>query len=158
MRLLPLVIIICGIGLSACGPDYAFRESRDFPATNWTYADSIQYQFEIADTLQIYDLNLRLKHTTAYPFQNVYTKIHTRFPNGERLSELLSLELAGKGGNWLGECNAEECELFIPIQQGAYFNQLGTYQITIEQFTRRDPLPGLEKLTFELIRIGERAL
>ena len=106
--------------------------------------------------MQIYNLHIELRHATAYPFQNLYTQVHTTFPDGQRLTETLSLELAGKSGNWLGDCGGESCTIDIPIQQGAYFDQPGEYRVTIEQFTRQDSLPDISWLVFAVERTEER--
>ena len=144
------------IGFSACGPDYVYQQTRMVNSDTWTYSDSLTYEFAIEDTLQIYNLAVRLKHAQDFRYQNLYTQIHTTFPNGERLTETLSLELASKAGAWLGECGSKTCQLDIPIQEGAYFNQAGTYHVTIEQFTRQDSLPGIEWITFSVEKTDDR--
>ena len=141
--------------LAACGPNYSAESEITMDEQGWFYQDSLVAPFNIEDTSAIYNLYLLLDHQTSFPFQNFYVRIHTTFPGGERLSEQLSLEIAGKAGNWLGECNSSECSLRIPLQEGAYFNQAGDYRITIEQFSRRNPLPGLQRVAFALEKTGE---
>lgn len=136
--------------LAACGPNYSYESELNLDEQGWFYQDSLVANFTIEDTSTIYNLHLLLDHQTNFPFQNFYVRIHTTFPGGERLTEQVSLEIAGKAGNWLGDCRQDQCQLRIPIQQGAYFNQPGDYQITIEQFSRRNPLPGLKRIAFAL--------
>ena len=114
----------------------------------WSYADSLDFSFRIDDTLQLYDLWLEVEHAVDYPYQNLYTRIHTRFPSGQRLSEPLSLELADKVGRWYGDCSRNSCTLRIPIQQGAFFDQPGNYHITVEQYMRQDPVQGVRHVGF----------
>ncbi|PSR08792.1 MAG: hypothetical protein DA408_02930 [Bacteroidetes bacterium] len=141
---------LLALTLWSCGPNYVYEQELALPDTGWTYPDSLVATFNITDTTTIYNLHLRLAHQTDFPYANFYVRIHTRFPDGQRLTEQLSLELAGKGGVWLGDCSAEQCTLDIPIQEGAFFNQTGTYQVVIEQFSRSNPLPGIGKVTFSL--------
>lgn len=142
--------LACGLLLTACGPDYSFRETRELPPAGWAYADSLRYAFRIDDSTQVYDLHLLVDHTEALPFQNVYVRLTTVFPGGERRTEVVSLQLAENTGTWLGDCRGEACTLDIPIQQGAYFSQVGPYELTLTQYTRRDTLPGVRALTFAL--------
>ena len=144
------LVLLFLVFLTSCGQNYVVEETKEITSSGWTYADSLSYTFTIEDTLQIYDLHLLIEHTTDFPFQNLYVRLKTRFPDGQRTNELVSLELAGAGGNWLGECNNERCILDIPIQQGAYFNEPGQYELTIAQYTRRDTLPGVRAITFAL--------
>lgn len=151
---LPTVVV--ALMLTACGPNYLYRHTYKIPATGWTYADSLTFPFVIEDTLGIYDLELDLDHTAEFPFQNLYVRLHTTFPSGQRLTELVSLELADQAGNWLGDCGRTSCQLHIPIQSGAYFNQAGAYQFTLEPFLRRDSLPGITAVTFGVKDTGQR--
>lgn len=141
---------------SSCGPNYVHESRVEASPAGWMYQDSLIAQFTIEDSLTIYNLHLQLEHNEDFPFQNCYVKVHTQFPDGQRLSELVSLELAEKRGVWLGDCGSQSCELNIPIQEGAYFNQVGDYQLTIEQFSRRDPLPGILAIGFLLEETTEQ--
>ena len=144
--------------LFSCGPKYALKQSYTIENNAWTYADSLRFEFNIADTTTLYDLLLDIKHTTAFSSQNLYTRISTQFPSGTRLSKPLSLELANAAGEWQGNCNAKSCTLEIPIQQGAYFNQAGSYAITIEQFMRDSVVNGVQSITLKVIETGEKRL
>lgn len=141
---------------SACGPNYIYEETLEMPQTGWEYKDSLQAQFHIDDTLVIYNLHLEIEHGITFPHQNFYTKIHTTFPEGQRTSQQVSLELMNKTGQWHGDCSSETCVLDILIQEGVFFSQSGNYKITIEQFSRLDPLPQIHNLTFRLEDTGER--
>jgi gliding motility-associated lipoprotein GldH len=136
--------------LSACGPNYVYEQELIVPEAGWGYSDSLVAKFEVPDTNTIYNLHLLIEHTTYFSYQNFYVLVHTQFPDGQRLTEQLSLELAGKGGVWLGNCRGELCTLDIPIQEGAYFNQAGNYQVTVEQYSRRNPLPEIKSIRFAL--------
>jgi gliding motility-associated lipoprotein GldH len=142
--------------LSSCGPNYVYEKQYDIEQAAWSYADSLQFDFEIRDTNTIYNLWLEVTHSTSFSNQNLYTQVHTAFPAGERITELLSLELSDKAGQWFGDCNSESCTLRIPIQQGAYFNQAGDYQITLEQHMRRNPVEGVYSIAFLLENTGKQ--
>ena len=144
------------LACASCGPNYVYETSVECSEEGWPFEQSLEATFEIVDSNVIYNLHLVLEHSTEFPFQNFYTKIHTNFPNGEQITEQLSLELADKRGVWLGDCGGETCELDILIQQGAFFNQLGTYKISVEQFSRQDPLKGIESVHFLLEDTGQK--
>lgn len=152
-----LGMLLAAVMLWACGRDYAYEKTFDIDqASGWTYADSLRFDFEVTDTLRIYNLYLELAHTLAYPYQNLYVRLHTTFPSGQRITEVVSLELAEKTGVWLGDCGGSDCELAIPIQQGAYFNQAGAYRLVVEPFMRIDSLPGIQSVSFLLEETEEQ--
>ena len=152
---IPLLLAIWA-AVTGCGPNYIFQKEYKINEGAWTYSDTIDFRVSISDTLAIYNLYLEIEHSTEYSFQNLYTNIYTKFPNGQRLQKLVSLELANRGGIWEGDCSSQFCTLNIPIQQGAFFNEIGEYVITLEQQMRVDPIPGVRSFALKIEDTGER--
>jgi len=149
----PLLFSLFFLG---CNQNVVYEQEYEIGNTEWTYVDTLVYEVNITDTLAVYDLFLEIEHTRTFPFENMYIRIHTRFPQGQRLAETVSLELADETGIWMGDCDGDGCEIDIPIQQGAYFSQQGQYAFVIEQYMRRDPLPGVESITLRVKETGAR--
>ena len=143
------VLLLAGVWWS-CNMGVHYRKEYPIPESGWTYGDSLSFSFPIQDTLALYDLILSIEHRPDYPYQNLYTQIHTLFPSGKRLSQVLSLELMDKAGYWQGRCRGEQCTLRIPIQESAYFNEIGTHSFTVEQYMRQDSLPGISGIGLEI--------
>lgn len=141
--------------LFSCNTDYYFNQSYTLGNEGWAYEDTLQFEVDIPDTLETYNLYLEIDHSTYYGFQNLYTKIYTQFPSGKRLEEMVSFELADKTGRWLGNCSSIDCKLLIPIQTGAYFNEKGVHRFVLEQFMRESPLPGLQSIAFKVQATGQ---
>jgi len=145
----PLFFIIAfTLLISACGPHYIVKDYKEIKDGQWYYKDSLVYEFTISDTNKVYNLYLDVTHSDTFNFQNVYVKLHTLFPQTQKLDQQLSLELASKAGVWNGECSGKTCTALIALQQGTFFNQLGKYKLTIEQFMRTDPVRGINKIGF----------
>lgn len=156
MKHLPALILLSLSVLTACGPRYVIKEKKAIEEGVWKYADSLQFEAEIKDTSKVYDIALEVEHAPDYGFQNVYIRIHTQFPGGKRLSQPLSLELAGKAGNWLGKCGRKKCRLIVPIQQNAYFNEKGIHRFTVEQYMRMEALPGITGIGLHIVEVKSR--
>ena len=151
--LLPLFSILL---LASCSGSYDFEKQYELQGEYWAQDDTLNFTFTIEDTLRIYNLYLEVEYNTSYSYQNLYTQIYTQFPSGQRIKELLSLELADKAGVWLGDCGKESCVLRIPIQEGAFFNQQGEHTVTVEQFMRVNPVRGIRSIGFMLEDTGQR--
>lgn len=157
LRPMRVVLIFLSISLlAACGQPTLVDHQIDIPDKGWTYADTLRWDFEVADTNAIYDLLLTIEHGTDFRYQNCYVQFHTLFPQGEVLTEKVSLELQTQVGQWLGDCGSSDCELTIPIQQNAFFNQSGKYAILMEQYMRQDSLPGIESFNLRIEDTGKR--
>jgi len=148
--------LLISLIITSCGPNYTYENKQEYSEEGWAFKDSLQLDFEVTDSATIYNLHLIIEHSTSFSYQNFYSRIHTVFPEGQRVSEQVSLELAGKGGVWLGDCSSSACTLDIPIQQGVFFNQVGHYQLIIEQFSRMDPLKGIQSIHLALEETGEK--
>lgn len=149
-----LIFCLLAATLSACGPKVVFSEEVSFPDSGWTYADSARFDFEIPNAEQAYDYVLTLDHSPDFPAQNFYVRIHTDFPSGVRRTEEVSLQLAGEFGAWNGACSGDNCQFEVPILRNARFEDTGKYGLTIEQFSRDNPLGGVSKLGFLVVESG----
>jgi gliding motility-associated lipoprotein GldH len=122
----------------------------------WMFSDSLSVDFSISDTNRLYAMRLQLNHTPDFNFENVYTRIHTLFPDGKLSAQLLSLSLTKETGAWAGQCNKTNCKVEIALQEQIIFPAQGNYKITIAQFMRTDTLSGIGNIRFQLVDTGER--
>jgi len=149
-----LSAVLLTLTLQACGPDYVLDQHADINKHQWHYADSLRFAANITDTTQLYNIRLQLSHQPDFSWQNLYVRVNTIFPNGQRLQQPLSLELADQGGVWYGKCSRESCSLDIPIQENAYFQQTGTYTFVVEQFMRENPVRGIHRIGMRIQATG----
>lgn len=138
--------------LTSCGEDVIFRGEEDFPGTGWAYADSVAFAFSVDDTTARYDLVLSVDHTTEFAAQNFYVSLATHLPDGSVLQQPLSLQLANKYGDWLGDCSGSACVAEISIQEGTRFTEAGNHELVVSQYSRQDPLPEITGLGFRIVR------
>ena len=153
MRLVTLLVFIITL-FASCGPDYIYSENIKIPNQEWQYDNLLNFTFDIQDTNRIYNLSLDITHSTDFPYQNIYTQIHTSFPSGEKIEERMPVNLADKSGKWYGQCSHDWCTLELKIQENAFFNALGNHTISIEQYMRVNPLPGIQSMTLKIEDTG----
>jgi len=146
--------MLLALVFASCGPTLVHEQHFELDG-QWSYVDSVQFRYEITDTEKAYDLVLQVLHTDVYPTQNLYTRFVTVYPNGLRQSEPVSIELADKFGQWLGDCAGERCELNIPLQQGAKYPENGTYGLTIHQYGRQDSLQAISGIGLSIYEAEE---
>ena len=147
--------IFISVVLVSCGKEKViFEKKYDLKNGQWAYADTLNFAFNIADTMEIYDIVLTIKHTPQYPMQNLYTHIYTKFPSGERIVQQLNIDLADNTGKWEGDCSGSECKFEIPIQPNAFFNAAGQHIITLEQYMRMESLIGINSIALKIVDKG----
>ena len=151
---LPICLLSFFLFFMGCGENYVYDEMHEIEKRAWNYEDTLDYTFEITDTTKIYNLLLEIDHTKDYAYQNCYFKIYTKFPSGERVDQLLSVDFADKIGQWHGDCGSNSCTILVDLQKGAFFNALGKHTITLEQYMRKNPLEGIHSLAIKLEDTG----
>ena len=157
MKYVFALCLVLAILLSACGPNYVYNHKTAFDNETWTYQAVQQHQVEIKDTTYLYNLIIGVKHSPEYAFQNLYVKIKTVFPNQEKREQVVSLNLADGSGAWYGKCSGKTCSIEIPLQQNAIFDQVGTYQFSIEQYMRTEKVEGVKGLSFKVEKTTTKA-
>ena len=141
---------------SSCEKREIYQKSYPLKDAEWTYSDSLDFSFNIQDTDIPYDLDLGIRHSKDYAFQNLYVRITTFFPSGEQVEDVVSMELAQKDGNWYGDCGKDDCLLVIPTQQHIRFKEAGDYQIVIEQFMRKKSISGIKEISFSIFKAEQK--
>jgi gliding motility-associated lipoprotein GldH len=142
--------------LSSCGKTSLCDKKYDLPQQTWVYQDTLNFGFEVKDTMTLYDMVLNIKHQSDYAYRNVYTKIHTQFPDNQRIQQVLSLDVSEPSGKSVGKCSGGKCSVEVVLQPDAFFNKVGKYQITLAQFMRTDSLKGIESIAFRVTDTGKK--
>ncbi len=136
-----LLLFVFALVFASCGENWIYDKKISISNAQWTYKDSLNFDFEIVDTFKIYNLYVEVEHDETYPFQNIYLMTHTKFPDGERPAQRINVDLANTAGSWLGKKNDKNFTHRIDLQENAYFNKAGKYTLTLAQFMRQDSLP-----------------
>jgi gliding motility-associated lipoprotein GldH len=140
----------CCLFFTACNKDVIFEKTTNIPDASWSYDNPLPFEFEVTDTTKAYQILLAVEHAGDFGFQNCYVQITTKFPNGEENKQPISLELAAQSGIWSGKCSGNDCSIEIPLQGKAKFKQPGKHSITVEQFMRVNPLPGIKAISLKV--------
>lgn len=151
--LFPVLTAFC---IASCEQKTFFEEKKQIPDGVWTYRDTLDFKFTVTDTTELYDMFVDFEHADTFPNQNIYLKLYTRFPDGKRLSRSRSFDLFNTQGESTGKCSGGTCTTHSLLQNSAYFNRPGDYVITLEQFMRRDSLPGVKMVGLAIERTGKK--
>jgi gliding motility-associated lipoprotein GldH len=140
----------------SCGKSHLCDKKYDLPQQTWAYQDTLNFGFEVQDTMILYDMVLNIQHRSEYAYRNIYTKIYTQFPDNQRIQQVLSLEVSEPSGKSVGKCSGGNCVVEVVLQPDAFFNKAGKYQLTLAQFMRTDSLKGIESIAFRVTDTGKK--
>jgi gliding motility-associated lipoprotein GldH len=125
------------------------------PGSAWSSSYRPEFRFEVDDTTSAYQLFFLIRHTDAYPFNNIWLRMDVKAPGDTAFSqnrmEVPLAERAGPhAGKWIGRGIGEIYEQRIPLTNAlspTLFYKKGTYTVRLTQDMRTDPLP-------EVIQVG----
>ncbi|WP_373513961.1 gliding motility lipoprotein GldH [Persicitalea sp.] len=140
----PNVLFVLLISTWGCeDKDTLYKAYEDIEDGQWFVENKFDFQFEIKDTTQTYNLYYLVRNAQQYPYYNLYLDRVMRGPDGKvvfsRLDEMyLSDEVTGKPrGSGLGDLFDHK---FV-FQRNYHFAKPGKYSISIAQSMRQNPLP-----------------
>jgi gliding motility-associated lipoprotein GldH len=146
--ILPILAIV--LGLTACGPNYIYQSDKTVADSQWMYRDSVVFDFNIKDSSHLYNLYLNFDAQKDYATENVYVRLNTIFPSGQRLSTVRSFNIFDAQGKILGKTSGNSAKQHIMLQENTFFNELGQYRIVVEQFMRKDSLIGINAIGLDI--------
>lgn len=154
IRLISLLLLVAFF--YSCGKQSpVFTNSMELEKSVWGYEQDLNTEMEISDTIQLYDLTIDVVHSNEFDYQNLYLNIETTFPDGVVKTSSLSLQLADKSGNWIGNCNSDSCESSFNISENFKFRNLGKHRFKLQQFSRNEQLKGINKVSLHLYNVKE---
>ena len=147
-----LFCLLFMVYLSGCLPSPYFQKEEAVPQNAWSYSFKPKYSIDIKDTLAHYQAYFLIQHTQAYPYNNLWVWVYVKAPNDSIAKKMrINVPLAEATGKWLGRGMGEIYEQRMPIDLGdsIKFDRSGTYEISLEQNMRINPLP-------EIMHVGLR--
>lgn len=140
--LLPAVLFCVAVQFSACKTIDLYERTVAIPKHAWSSSFKPKFSFTISDTTVPYQVYIIIRHTDQYNFNNIWLNLYTQAPADTVQKVQYELPLASKTG-WLGAAMDDIYEHRIsitPQNKNLYFKKSGTYQFTLEQIMREDPL------------------
>jgi len=136
--------------LVSCSNRTVYDEYIAVDESGWNKDDSSLFEFEILDTLLLYNLYLNIRNTTDYEFSNIYFFISTQFPDGREFQDTVQCFLANHRGKWLGKGLGKIKDNRLLFKRGIRFPASGSYKMSIEQAMREDNLKGISDVGIRL--------
>ncbi len=140
-----LVIFTLLASLMGCRSDYQIDTNESIPENNWTYAKTAKTTLEVKDPQQAYQVEFKLRHTSAYRYSNLFV-VMTLKGEGLYKNTRYQFKLAKADGEWLGKGSGDIFSYSFPLLKDHRFAKAGKYEISIEQNMRDNPLLGISDI------------
>lgn len=138
---LPLLFIL----LIQCRPIDLYERTVNIPGHAWRSDFNPSFPFDLNDTSSRYQVSLILRHTDAYPFNNIWVDIQLETPDSLftfRTEQRLGNNEKGWLGTGLNDVYEHRIDLNPELEKaGVSLRKSGRYSLRLTQVMREDPLP-----------------
>lgn len=109
------------------------------------------FKVHIPDTTNLYTIEITLRTTTDYAFNNLWFFIHAKPPKGAVGREPVEIKLAHADGSWIGEKSGTVVTTSVYYRHKK-FPQKGNYYFTLEQGITEDAVGEIMDITYTVTK------
>jgi gliding motility-associated lipoprotein GldH len=138
-------ITLFALLFSQCKPIDLYERTVDIPKHAWKSDFIPSFSFDVKDTSALYEVSLILRHTDAYPFNNIWLNVQIEAPDTMyvfRTEQRLGSNEQGWLGTGMNDVYEHRLRLNDALENaGVSFRRKGIYTFRLSQLMREDPLP-----------------
>ena len=137
----PLYIACCLLLITSCTQINVFEKNTTIPEYRWKGGFEVKGSFAVKDITLPHNTYIVLRHTDAYKYNNIWLNVGIQAPGDTMRFQKADVQLGTDAGGWLGSGMNDIWELrqLVMLQ----FNKQGTYNYSITQIMRDDPLTAI---------------
>jgi gliding motility-associated lipoprotein GldH len=150
-KIIGAFLVFC---LSSCQDNGLYEKVVFLPAHEWTYQNKPAFHFQVTDTASFYQVYFLMRHADAYEFNNVWINLSSKLP-GDSIArdQQFEIPLANAKG-WLGSGMDDIFDHRVLLYKNPVkFGKPGTYDITIRQDMRVNPLKHVHNVGLRLEKV-----
>ena len=141
MNRLILFLLVTGI-IYGCGSSSFYEQNYDLSKNYWVINDVPEFTFYVEDTSKRYNLDIVIRHSNQYRFQNLYITRILEDKRGRKIdSTLVNLGIFDeKTGRPLGSGLGDIFTISQPVLENFAFSKPDTFRLRVRQTMRPDTL------------------
>ena len=149
MRKIALLAAISWL-LVSCQQGVVFTEFQALSGNNWAADSVIGFTPVLDDSMAVYDMQLSIRHTDKYPYQNLWLFVDVKQDSILLRRDTIEAMLANERGVWLGNGISNYTLPLLYLEQVQL--QSGEYQVIVQQGMREETLRGISDLGLKVIK------
>jgi gliding motility-associated lipoprotein GldH len=149
-----LFCLLFGLYLTSCSSseDAVLNEIKVVSEKGWNINEPVSFEMDVADTAQLYDVFITLRHNTDYEWMNLFLFMKTYYPDKSYSRDTLECFLADESGRWFGKGGASIKYHEMLYKKYVKFPQEGHYTFEFTQGMRTKSLRNVMDLGIKLVK------
>lgn len=137
-----------------------YEKNISIKNNSWSLTQKPYFEHENKDTTHNINILINVRHSTTYPFSNLWMFINTTCPDGSVSRDTLECLLAEKSGRWRGNGIGDLRDISFLLKQ-TQLKKEGFYRFNIEQamrygnLTKMDILPGVIEVGLRIENVSK---
>ncbi|MBU2949758.1 gliding motility lipoprotein GldH [Tamlana agarivorans] len=141
-----LLLVLLFFSLVSCNSQYYFDEYKPVPK-KWHKDSIVSFKIIPPDSINLYNLFVNLRNTSAYKYSNLFLIVEMAFPHGKIITDTLEYKMAEPSGKFLGTGYSDIKENKLWYKEHVIFSESGEYEVKIQQAMRENGMVnGVEEL------------
>jgi gliding motility-associated lipoprotein GldH len=121
-----------------------YEKNITIPNSSWKSGYEVKGSFDIKDSTSKFIIYLVLRHRDNYRYNNIWLNVGLQNPGDTMFYQKVDVQLGNDATGWKGSGMNDIWELREPLfSPPKNFRKTGTYNFSIKQIMRDDPLPGI---------------
>lgn len=145
-----IALLFIGL-LASCGDPALVDKNIAIDSEAWDYKKQVQFEVDVENNSQSYDIFLNFRHKSSYPYSNIFVLFHQQHPDGHQDTSRVEIRLAEPDGRWLGSGTGALFSYQQLVKSNYYFPDTGRYVLSFEQNMRENPLPGVSDIGVRIV-------
>lgn len=153
MKILSSILIFASIIVS-CDNNRIYEQYDSIPGEKW-HIDSLKdFNFQIEDSLAIYNVIVNIRNLGNYQFSNLILFVGTDMPGDKSIRDTLNCVLSDEKGKWLGSGFGSIWTSSVPYKVNVRFPRRGLYSIDIQHGMRAEALQGISDIGVRIEKVN----
>ena len=140
----------------SCNDKDFYQDKKEIANNNWKHNDTINFNVNITDTSQLYDLFFTIVNSNEYSNSNLWLFVNTKSPENFLLIDTLELFLSDEKGKWYGKKSSNEYKSFHYFKKQVIFPKKGVYSFSVRQGMRHLNLNGINEFGLMIKESGKK--
>ncbi len=140
------LITLILFSLLSCDSNRLYEKNISIKNNVWNLSHKPSFEYNNADTISKVNLKANIRHSSSYPFSNLWLFINMIEPTGALKTDTLECVLAQKDGKWIGKSGLGDIWDIQCQFKNYHFRKKGIYTFEIEQAMRHGDLAKIEHL------------
>jgi gliding motility-associated lipoprotein GldH len=149
-----LLLVAYARSFSSCKQIDVYEKNTVIPQYEWKPGFTARGSFLIKDTSSTYNVYLVLRHTDAYQYNNIWLNIGMQPPGDSMNMQKVDIRLGNDASGWEGSGMNDIWEIRKLLTRHYPMKKAGTYNFTISQVMRDDPLRNVMSVGLRIEKQG----